>query len=341
MIQDPGLFVGRKDELLAIASRMSGAQPTSINFVGDKHIGKSSLLYHFFLTWEQRVQNPSRYLVIYLSLRKATCQTEAGLYHEIANCWRDRLRNRRFSFNNPLNLRAWNRQTFSEAIKHWKQQQILPALCLDDFESLFDYPQEFDNGFYDNLRSLMEANALMLVVASRESLKVYGSEHRFVSSFFNIAHCIVLEEITTDAAIELTRLPTRATHGAALNQDEQNCAQQWGKRHPYKLQLAGAYLWEARQTGKSIKWAKEQFHQQLNVTPSRMQKWDGRSHLYFIFVDLPKRLGSFTKFIGGTVDDVSSWIIGMVIIVMFVLVVVGVLHWNQVWDFVRDQLGIK
>ncbi len=44
MIEDPKLFVGRKDELQAIASQMSGVQPTSINLIGEKRIGKSSLL---------------------------------------------------------------------------------------------------------------------------------------------------------------------------------------------------------------------------------------------------------------------------------------------------------
>jgi hypothetical protein len=39
--------------------------------------------------------------------------------------------------------------------------------------------QAFDNGFYDNLRSLMNDNALMLVMASRKELSVYGSEYRF------------------------------------------------------------------------------------------------------------------------------------------------------------------
>lgn len=64
MLEDPRLFVGRNNELHAIASRMSGVQPTSINVVGEKRIGKSSLLYHFFQTWEQRVQDPNRYVVI-------------------------------------------------------------------------------------------------------------------------------------------------------------------------------------------------------------------------------------------------------------------------------------
>jgi hypothetical protein len=80
MIEDPKLFVGRKDELRAIASRMSGVQPTSINLVGEKRIGKSSLLYHFFQTWEQRVSDPNRYVVIYLSLQNVQCHREENFY---------------------------------------------------------------------------------------------------------------------------------------------------------------------------------------------------------------------------------------------------------------------
>ncbi|MDZ8090756.1 MAG: ATP-binding protein [Nostoc sp. DedQUE05] len=343
MIEDPRLFVGRKDELHAIASRMKGDQPTSINIVGDKHIGKSSLLHYFVLTWQQRIlNNSSNYVVIYLPLRGVDCQTETGFYEAVAEGllnhvqgWQQR------SLQNCWKTKPLNRQAFSDAVKQWKQQGKLPVLCLDDFESLLKYPDKFDNGFYDNLRSLIENNALMLVVASRKSLKVYGNEYRFVSTFFNMAHCIVLRELTTDEAIELIRLPTRSTNGAALSVDEQNHAQQWGNRHPYKLQLAGYYLWEARQQGKAIKWAKQQFEQQLANPKSKVKRQGWQLWLHWLVWDLPVRLGRIAKFIGKAVDDVSNWIIGMVILLLLVLVLVGVLHWNEVWDFVRDKLGIK
>jgi hypothetical protein len=92
----------------------------------------------------------------------------------------------------PLKAKPLHRQAFSNAIKQWKQQGVLPVLCLDDFESLLKRTEEFDNGFYDNLRSLMNDNALMLVVASRKELSVYGSEYRFVSQFFNLGSVIPL-----------------------------------------------------------------------------------------------------------------------------------------------------
>ncbi len=343
MIEDPRVFVGRKDELHAIASRMKGDQPTSINIVGDKHIGKSSLLHYFVLTWQQRVLNNSNsYVVIYLPLRGVDCQTETGFYEAVAEGLLSHVRGwQQSSLQNPWKTKPLNRQAFSDAVKQWKQQGKLPVLCLDDFESLLKYPDKFDNGFYDNLRSLMDSNALMLVVASRKQLDVYANEHRFVSSFFNIGHTISLKELTTDEAIELSRLPSRSTIGAALSVDEQNHAQQWGDRYPYKLQLAGYYLWEARQQGKPIKWAKQQFEQQLTKakSPSKGQLW--QLWLRRLVWDLPVRLGKIPQFIGVTVGDIGNWITGLVMLLLPVLVLVGVVRWNEVWDFVRDKLGIK
>ncbi|MEH2282935.1 MAG: hypothetical protein V7K90_16670 [Nostoc sp.] len=98
---------------------------------------------------------------------------------------------------------------------------------------------------------------------------------------------------------------------------------------------------EARQQGKVIRWAKQQFEQQLADFKSKAKvKW-WQLWLPWLVWDLPVRLGRIAKLIGGAVDDVSNWIIGMVILLLLVLVLVGVLHWNEVWDFVRDKLGIK
>jgi len=45
----------------------------------------------------------------------------------------------------------------------------------------------------------MDDNALMVVVASRKELSVYGSEYRFVSQFFNLGHVLKLRELTRNA----------------------------------------------------------------------------------------------------------------------------------------------
>src|SRR3974390_1975568 len=46
MIQDPKQFFGRRSEVRRILARLGADRPQSISLVGERRIGKSSLLYH-------------------------------------------------------------------------------------------------------------------------------------------------------------------------------------------------------------------------------------------------------------------------------------------------------
>jgi hypothetical protein len=353
MLQYPEQFVGRKQELRAIIGRMEGSQPTSINIVGEHQIGKSSLLYYFFLTWEQRVSQPQSYVVIYLSLQNANCQKEKDFYQAVAqkllDCPRVKQNNNLVRLlqettfiifrNKPFEL---DRSGFSVAMEEFKRQGLLPVLCLDDFESLFasrdEERKEFDNGFYDSLRSLMDDSVLMLILTSCKALEAYEQEYRFVSSFFNVGQVIKLEELTTDEAIELTRLPSNYLGKTpALTEEEQKIAQRWGNRHPYFLQLAGSYLWEARHNRKNFKWARKQFEHQASKYKSK-SKWRA---LYLL---TPKWIWKLIAFIGGFVNFVESSIkgvTGLLIIILLILVVVGALNLDEFISILRSFLGLK
>lgn len=275
MITDPQHFVGRKAELQLITDKMSAVHPVSINVVGRQRIGKSSLLYHFFQTWEERVENPSRYVVIYLSLQEARCQSENGFYQAVGRqLWSRPAVLRNPSLSEPLTVKPFNRLAFSAALGNWKRQGVLPVLCLDEFGPLFRYPQEFDNGFFDNLRSLMESHVLMLVVASHRKLDFYGRRHEFTSAFFEMKQVLQLGEFSHEEVKLLLRLPASTVVGAtpALTAQEQRLAQQLGGRNPFLLQLACSYLWEARQLGRDPKWAKAQFEAAARQVPRAFWK---------------------------------------------------------------------
>jgi AAA+ ATPase superfamily predicted ATPase len=342
-ITDPRLFVGRKDELQSILSRMTGAQPTSINIYGDKRIGKSSLLYNFFLTWEQRVQNPNQYVVIYLSLRDVQCQTQERLYQAVAQ----ELLKSPTVFNNPnlLNPLQSNLDivNFSQAIKNFKQAGILPVLCLDDFQQLFKNNTEFNDNFYNNLRHLMDYSSLMLVIGSHKKLDFYSKKLGFTSDFFNLGHVIKLNELNQDDVKDLLRLPASTVNGAtpALSMDEQSFTQQIGGNHPFLLQLAGRLVCEARQYGYDKEWVKNRFQSESKRLPSQLNSRNWQRQILRLLWDLPVNLGKFTKFIGGAVDDVSNWIIGIVILIMPFCLLAGVLKWPQIVSFIVDKLGIK
>lgn len=228
-LEDPRSFVGRRDELDTILNRMTGVQPTSINIVGDRRIGKSSLLYHFYQTYEQRLNDSSPYIVVYISLEAADCNSETGFYRTIA---RELLQQPKVKAKPTLSevwsSRSLDRVSFSKGIREWKAQQVLPVVCLDKFEALLDKRQIFDRGFYDNLRALMDANALMLVIASYKNLSYYSSKHQLNSSFFNLGATRVLTGLTEMEATDLVRLPhsKQPDLDPVLTEDKQKLALQ-------------------------------------------------------------------------------------------------------------------
>lgn len=339
-LENPQLFVGRKYELNAVTSRMAAPQPTSINIHGDKRIGKSSLLYHFVQTWETRVPDSSHSVVIYLSLQSASCQREEDFYLAVAQelISRPGLRTKP-SLINALQISPLNRQAFSVAMGEFKNQGLLPVICLDDFQVLFKYSQEFNDGFYDNLRSLMDNNKLMLVIASLKKLDIYAKQSQLTSTFFNLGHVFKLDELTPEAAKELARLPLSNSYVTnaqiiAWGKAEQDLTLKLGGCHPFLLQMAGGLVWEARQQGQDDNWVEKRFAKERERLPrAKMGSprwWRG---LRWLIWDLPVRIGRIPKFIGSSLDDLSNWFLGMVILGGIIAVVFGLVTKSNTWEW--------
>lgn len=342
MITDPRLFVGRKAELRTLTSRMQGAQPISVNVVGERRIGKSSLLYHLFLTWEQRVRDPNRYVVIYLSLQDARAQNETAFYDAIANALLARPAVRlRPALVEVLQRRPMTRADFAAAIDAFHENGLLPVLFLDEFEALFRHPEQFTNDFFDAMRALMDRNAMMLILASLRPLDIYRRQHRLTSSFFNLGHTLPLGSLTEEEAADLIRLPASTVPGApaALRLEEQRLARQWGGRHPYLLQLAASCLCQARQEGRDVAWARRCFEQQAVRLPSPPRLSNFRHLFRLLAWQLPATLGRLAGRLGGAVDEARNWLVGIIIILVFLLALAGFLGREQLIDLLRRILG--
>jgi hypothetical protein len=251
------------------------------------------------------VPEPTRYVVIYLSLQDARCQREDGLYQAVARqLWHNLTVQRNAALIEPLRVKPFNRLAFCAAMGQYKRQGVLPVLCLDEFGPLFRHPEEFDNGFFDNLRSLMESHVLMLVVASHRRLDFYQHRHKLTSAFFKLWQVMTLNELTEAEAKALVGLPASTIAGetAALSKQEQHLARQWGGRHPYLLQLAASLLYEARQLGRDASWAKVEFEKEARGVSKPV--WN-----------FPKPTGCLIKSVGG-----------LMILILIVLVLMAVLN---------------
>ena len=89
IIDDSRYFVGYQEQLDMITARAISPLPTSLNIVGVKRIGKSSLLKHFCRTYinkiQSRGQDPKKYLSIYIDLEQGTCRSKSGFFQIVAD----------------------------------------------------------------------------------------------------------------------------------------------------------------------------------------------------------------------------------------------------------------
>ena len=337
MITETQYFVGRREELNYLTARMEGVQPTSVNVVGKKRMGKSSLLYHFYQTYEERVNEPKKYVVVYLSLQDVNCQQEKTFYQVVMEKVPQRRKRNIFP---SLRKFSADRQGFSRQIQTWHQADILPVLCLDKFEEWLDKPQEFTNDFYDNLRSLMDSNILMLIIASEGNLKRYAEKKGLTSDFFNLGQVLTLNGLTELEAEDLVKLPRGNNSG--LSKDKQRLALAWGERNPYKLQLAGLYLWEAEKQGHSEELAREKF---LANCPVNKQSQGSKPPIhklikpfYWLFWQLPLHLGRLATGIGNNLDDLSNRLLGTFILLVIVFIVFQVLPAEELWKQILEAI---
>lgn len=323
-ITDPRFFVGRREALKLLSDRMQGSQPTSINVVGRHKTGKSSLLVHFQQTYGQRVTNPDGYRVAYLSLQNSACETEEKFYREIAK-------------ELGQGEQTLDRQGFTAWVKGLKDLGILPVLCVDNFEELLEQREQFPNGFYDNLRFLIDSNCLMMVMASREMLDVYSRQKQITSDFFNVFQTIDLNGgLTETEATELVQKKNMA--GERLTADVQEIALKWGKLEPFLLQLAGRTLWEMQRYNKSQKWAQVEFKKQAN----RFKFQPKSKFLGVLFLVAAKVGKTSLRFIENK-DEIKEFWVGLFVIcitlAIVILAVLGVVGAEQIQSIFEAVSG--
>ena len=339
-ITDPAHFVGRDQELRFIVQRLSAAQMTSVGVVGEPRIGKSSLLYHIFQTHPQRLPDPQRFLIAYISLQDARVRTLAGFLQTVANG----LEAARSRHPRAASLPSWTSPccdlvTFRQALQTMTDAGLRCVLCLDEFEALLEAPQEFDDAFFDALRAAMDDQVVMLIVASARPLNYYGSRYRLVSRFFNLGNTLPLEDLTEDEARALVRLPLDPVGGQpALGVSDQALALELGGRHPFLLQMAAYYVFEAQVTGRDAAWIRTQFqrqagdHRGFRVSLKRLPIW--------LLTTAPAGIGRLAGWLGATWDASRNWFVGAIIIIVVVLALLGRLTIPALWSWIAAILGI-
>jgi uncharacterized protein len=190
VITDPDDFFGRENQIAEIITRLATMQSTSV--VGERRIGKSSLLYHLCQTGVRRL-NDASYRFCYVDLQDAHYHTALGFFQTVLNKLdvpADAVK--------PENSLNENLVAFSDQIDGLERAGQRLVFCLDEFENTFKHREQFTEDFFDHLRAQLNTRKMAFVTATQRGLQSLSLEGKLTSPFYNLFTVVELKEFTDD-----------------------------------------------------------------------------------------------------------------------------------------------
>jgi uncharacterized protein len=352
-------FFGRDAAFRFIAGQL--AQFSSVNIVGERRLGKTSLLNH--LLAHQDTHLPAQPDLPPLLLARIDLQagvTDAQRFYgaalhrllgllpgdpgaearELADL-RARLETHPAADYDQFR-RTLGRLRDAEGIR------ARPVLVVDEFERLLDggfpYP-----AFFDGARALITADLLAVVVASRRPLHEYfGDPPRPSSLTSSFPTYFVPYELPLLAPAEVDALLLQPSdQPPTLSEVEE--ARRWAGGHPCHAQAAGQALYETKAEGYAAAWLHERRAKikaqncmvgtPAPLRPARCAGWLRRA-LRALFWSAPLAIGRLAQRLGAQLSDMAAWIIGAALIVVLVLLALRLATAADVLDLVRKGLGL-
>jgi serine/threonine protein kinase len=239
MLKNPDDFFGRRREVKRIYSRLDAPHPQSISVVGERRIGKSSLLNYVYNRKNRRrfMQNHDSSIFIFMDFQRSADLTVPKfidiLFSMFQYEWRKELRN--IEGERTLDhLRDVVREVSGEG------KRII--ILMDEFEAITKN-ENFDMQFFSFLRFL--ANNFMVAYVTSSYLELQQMCHNkdiADSPFFNIFSNLPLRPFAHDEAVELITVPSER-EGIPLGQYASYILELSG-HFPLYVQIACSNLFE-------------------------------------------------------------------------------------------------
>ncbi|MGB0388122.1 MAG: hypothetical protein ACPGWR_25170 [Ardenticatenaceae bacterium] len=249
MTDEPNKFVGRRAELELITARLNGNPPQGSAIVGERRIGKSSLLHYLVHPRDDESLLPRDTMrVVYLSAAAGHCNTPEQFRMTLIETllkqsklekrtkegkWLDQLKNK-LANHEPC---SWG--TAREALK---KMPFHPVICLDEFGALLT--DHFDERFFNALRTWANEGLLSWVTGSAKPLQELGHEKDLTSPFFNLLAIVPLAGLTDDEVGQLLKLADTTSH--PFSEKEKRMVKRLAGKNPYHLQVVAWRLWEMK-----------------------------------------------------------------------------------------------
>jgi serine/threonine protein kinase len=240
MISNPSEFFGRDRDIRRIYSRLDAPRPQSISVVGERRIGKSSLLYHIYRARNRRehMSNHANTIFIYLDFQQDLQFDVPRFIDFMFNM---------LSYESKSDQDYTKRETTLDELKNVIQELHNAGkrivILMDEFEVITRNPR-FEGHFFALLRALANSYHVAYVTSSQEDLqKMCHNADIADSPFFNIFSNLILRPFSREEALELIKKPS-AEAGVALEGHAARILDLAGY-FPLFLQIACSAVFEA------------------------------------------------------------------------------------------------
>jgi serine/threonine protein kinase len=250
-ITDPQRFYGRQREIEQIFSRLRNPAFESSSIVGERRVGKTSLLRVIAHPDVIRAQglDPDTYIFVYNDLLMVSeSTTPIQLWVRLLRTIRRQLQDPDPELNDIIaEMRSSafiDNYLLADFFDLLSDANIHVVLLLDEFEKI-TYNENFGPDFFGGLRSLAIHHNLALITSSRQELvNLCHSDQVRTSPFFNIFANINLRGLGSTGVEKLIETSQRQT-GVTFTDRERQTIAEIGGCHPFFTQVAAHFLWDA------------------------------------------------------------------------------------------------
>ena len=251
-IKEPTRFIGRQAEIRQISGRLLSSARESTSIVGERRMGKTSLLYH--LAHPEVAAglglSSDRYCMVYIDFQGLTDITPERFWRRVlakmarTGCDAELAA----KFKETAEKRGLDLFDLEDLFAEVADRGLNLVLLLDEFEYVTQNPN-FGADFFGGLRALAIHQNLSLIPATRRELvDLCHSDEIKGSPFFNIFANVMLRPFPPGDAQALIEV-NLGDSGEAFSQEEKGFVQKLGGGHPFFLQMAGYYLLEGKAQG--------------------------------------------------------------------------------------------
>ena len=239
-------FFGRKNEITKIYSRIGASRPQSISVVGERRIGKSSLLNYIYhpKNRSELLAKPDEHIFVYIDFQEKRgikpTQFFEFVYESLIN-----------EFDGGLELKVSpDYSGFKKVVTTLDNEGLKLILIFDEFE-VITKSREFDTEFYSFARSIANNYNLSYIVSSGRNLQTLcHSKEISDSPFFNIFSNLTLTQFSRNETEELITQPAERM-GVSMSQYVPIILDMGGF-YPFFVQMVCAVVFEHIKEGQSI-----------------------------------------------------------------------------------------